>query len=66
MAQEVRPTYVRHIHPTHREAIKEFFEEGYTIQEVYIMYRRELHASERLAYRQLKALTKGLQRPERI
>lgn len=66
MAQEVRPTYIRHIHPTHRAAIKEKFEEGFTISELVIMYRDVLHNNERLAYRQLRALTKGLKKPERV
>lgn len=61
-----KPAWVRHINPSHREAIKERFEEGYTLQELYIMYRKELHDSEKIAYRQLHAITDGLERPERI
>lgn len=66
MVEALKPTYIRHIHPTHREAIKEYYEAGYTIQELLIMYRRELHDNTRIAIRQVKALTKGLKRPERI
>lgn len=66
MAQEVKPTYTRHIHHIHREAIKEKFEERYSLQELFIMYRDVLHDNERIAYRQLKELTEGLKRPERI
>ena len=66
MMKMLKPTYVRHIHPTIREAIKERFEERYSISELLIMYRPELHDNARIALRQLKALTKDLKRPERI
>ena len=62
----LKPTYVRHIHPTILEAIKERFEERYSIQELLIMYRPELHDNTRIALRQVKALTKDLKRLERI
>ena len=62
----MQPNYTRHIHPTIREAIKERFEERYSVQELLIMYRPELHDNTRIALRQVKALTKDLKRPERI
>jgi len=62
----IKPTYVRHIHPTHREAIKEHFEDRVSLSELFIMYRDILHDSDKIALRQLKALTKGLERPERV
>ena len=62
----LKPTYVRHIHPTIREAIKERFEARYSLSELLIMYRPELHDNTKIALRQLKALTAGLERPERV
>lgn len=62
----MKPNYTRHIHPTIREAIKERFEERFSLSELLIMYRPELHDNERIAIRQLKTLTKDLKRPERI
>jgi hypothetical protein len=61
-----KPTYTRHIHSSHRAAIREKFEEGFTIQELFIMYRDVLHDSEKIAIRQLRALTRGLERQERV
>lgn len=66
MVETISPNYIRHIHPNNREAIKEKFEERYSIQELLIMYRDILHDSDKIAVRQLKALTAGLKRPERI
>lgn len=60
------PNYIRYIHPTHREAIKERYVERYSIQELLIMYRGVLHDNEKIAIRQLKALTNGLERVEKI
>ena len=60
------PTYLRHIHSTYREAIKERYEERYSLQELLIMYRDVLHDSEKIAIRQLKALTKDIKQQERI
>lgn len=62
----MKPNYTRHIHPTIREAIKERFEDRFSLSELLIMYRPELHDNERIAYRQLKALTAALEQPERI
>lgn len=52
------------IHSTHRRRIKDFFEEGYTISELFIMYRDVLHERDKKAFKQLQLLTKGIKRYE--
>ena len=57
---------IRTIHNTHREAIQEYYTEGFSISELVIMYRNELHERELKAISQVKKIVKGLERPERI
>lgn len=59
-------SYIRHIHNTYRQDIREKFEQRYSISELFIMYRDVLHDSDKIALRQLKALTKGIKRQEKI
>lgn len=47
------------IHFTHKNRIKQLYKEGYTIEELIIMYNP-------IAYKQLKNLTRGIKQEDRV